>query len=143
MAKLTNPDQLPQEVEHALEELRAAHALRTLTDDESGTGVDRLPGGVYGFTYSPALANSPLFKDRDLRSYEGHKLADGSVILLGFLTPSDKEAFESNAGRVTLHLFAEPTGDADQLASIPVSRIENHVEYSQRGGQGLEIVVLG
>ena len=43
------------------EQLRAAHGVRLVTETEEGTGVDRLPGGVYGFTYSPGLPNAPLF----------------------------------------------------------------------------------
>ncbi len=32
------------------EQLRAAHGVRLVTEREEGTGVDRLPDGVYGFT---------------------------------------------------------------------------------------------
>src|SRR5919198_4598927 len=42
------------------------------------------PGGVYGFTYSPALPNAPLFAERRFRCYETHKLADGEVFIVGF-----------------------------------------------------------
>ena len=141
MADLQNPEPLAQDVQRAFEEIRAAHQLRPVTDDESGDGVDNLPNGVYGFTYSPALENFPLFKDRDLRSYEGHKLSDGSVVLLGFLTAADKKSFDGTAETATIHLFAEPKDDADELVSVPMSRVLGHVEYSQRGDQGLELTV--
>ena len=141
MADLQNPDSLTQDVQRAFEEIRSAHQLRPLTEDESGDGVDNLPKGVYGFTYSPALENFPLFKARDLRCYEGHKLADGSVVLLGFLTADEKQKLENTAEKATIHLFAEPTGDVDELVSLPMSRILSHVEYSQRGGKGLEVSI--
>ncbi len=138
---MPNPDSLAQDVQRAFEEIRSAHQLRPLTEDESGDGVDNLPKGVYGFTYSPALENFPLFKARDLRCYEGHKLADGSVVLLGFLTADEKQKLENTAEKVTIHLFAEPTGDVDELVTVPMSRVLGHVEYSQRGGKGLELSI--
>ena len=138
---MPNPDSLAQDVQRAFEEIRSAHQLRPLTEDESGDGVDNLPKGVYGFTYSPALENFPLFKARDLRCYEGHKLADGSVVLLGFLTADEKQKLENTAEKVTIHLFAEPTGDVDELVTLPMSRVLGHVEYSQRGGKGLELSI--
>ena len=141
MADLKNPESLTQDVQLAFEEIRSAHQLRPLTEDESGDGVDNLPKGVYGFTYSPALENFPLFKARDLRCYEGHKLADGSVVLLGFLTAEQKQKLENTTEKATIHLFAEPNGDVDELVTLPMSRVLGHVEYSQRGGKGLELSI--
>ncbi len=141
MAELQNPGSLTEDIQRAVDAIRSAHQLRPLTEEESGDGVDNLPRGVYGFTYSPALENFPLFQARDLRCYEGHKLADGSVVLLGFLTAEDKQTFETTAEKATIHLFAEPTGEVDELVSVPMSRVLGHVEYSQRGGKGLELSV--
>lgn len=141
MANLQNPEPLAQDVIRAFEEIRSAHELRPVTDEESGSGIDNLPAGVYGFTYSPALENFPLFKERDLRNYEGHKLKDGSVVILGFLTPDDKRTFEETTENATIHLFAEPKGDANELVNVPMSRVAGHVEYSQRGAMGLELTI--
>jgi hypothetical protein len=141
MAKLTNPEPLPQEATRELERIRSAHRLRALTETESGSGVNRLPNGVYGFTYSPAEENFPLFNDRDLRSFESHKLEDGSIFLLGFLTPEDQEAFEKTGGAPTIHLFPEPKGKAVHLACVPLARIVRHVENSVRKGTGLELLL--
>src|SRR6185436_6777088 len=41
--------------------LREAHQVRVVSEAEEGTGVNALPGGVYGFTYSPGLPSAPLF----------------------------------------------------------------------------------
>ena len=43
------------------EALRAAHGVRLVSGGEEGTGLNALPGGLYGFTYSPGLASAPLF----------------------------------------------------------------------------------
>ena len=141
MAKLTNPEPLSQEVTQELERLRSAHRLRAITDSESGSGVNRLPKGVYGFTYSPAEENFPLFNDRDLRSFESHKLEDGSIFLLGFLTPEDKGSFEKAGAGPTIHLFPEPKGNAVELVRVPLARIVRHVENSVRKGTGLELLL--
>lgn len=141
MAELQEPEPLEREVQRAFEEVRTARGLRPLTDEESGSGVDRLPNGVYGFTYSPALENFPLFRDRDLRSYEGHKLDDGSVLVLGFLIPEEKKVFETATENATIHLFPEPKDAATELVTVPTSRVVSHVEYSQRTGNGLELTI--
>jgi len=141
MAKLTNPEPLPQEVTQELERIRSAHRLRALTDTESGSGVNRLPNGVYGFTYSAAEENFPLFNDRDLRSFETHKLEDGRIFLLGFLTPEDEASFEKTAAGPTIHLFPEPKGNALQLVRVPLARVVRHVENSARKGTGLELLL--
>jgi hypothetical protein len=141
MAKLTNPEPLSQELTRELEQIRASYRLRALTESESGTGVNRLPNGVYGFTYSPAEDNFPLFQDRDLRSFEGHKLEDGSIFLLGFLTVDERNAFEKPGAGPTIHLFPEPKGPADQLVRVPLARIVRHVENSARKGTGLELLL--
>ena len=141
MAILTNPEPLPQEIQREFERLRSSYRLRALTPDESGTGVERLPRGVYGFTYSPAEENFPLFHDRDLRSYESHKLEDGAVILLGFLTPEERDAYEKPGKKLTIHLFAEPLESANQLVRVPMSRVLSHVESSARKGTGVELEV--
>ena len=68
----------------AQETLRQTHQVRLVSAAEEGSGVNALPGGVYGFTYSPALPNAPLFATRRYRSYETHKLASGEVLVIGF-----------------------------------------------------------
>lgn len=141
MAQLQNPESLAQEVQREFDQLRSANGVRELTEDESGTGVDRLPGGVYGFTYSACEDNFPLFRARDLRSFETHKLADGTVLLLGFLTPEDKKLFDDTTRRGTLHLLPEPKDSATLLVSLDTKRVSSHVENSARSGQGLEVTI--
>jgi hypothetical protein len=141
MANLTNPEPMAKEVLAAFETLRSAHRLRALTDAEDGSGIDRLPGGVFGFTYSPAENGFPIFNDRDLRSFETHKLEDGSVYLLGFLSSEEKEVLDETREQATIHLFPEPRGKATELVRVPLRRIVSHVENSARRGTGFEIVI--
>src|SRR5688572_12603324 len=66
------------------EALRIAHQVRLVSSPEEGTSVSNLPGGVYGYTYSPGLTGAPLFAVRRYRSYETHKLPSGDVYVIGF-----------------------------------------------------------
>ena len=77
------------------EALRLTHQVRIVAEDEEGTGVNALPGGVYGFTYSPGLASSPLFSVRRYRSYETHKLPSGVIYIIGFATPDEARALST------------------------------------------------
>jgi len=141
MAEVTIPEPLSDDVQKAFEAIRKEHALRELNEVESGDGIDNLPNGVFGFTYSPAQENFPLFNRRDLRSYEGHKLSDGSAILLGFLTADEKKSFDTTSGNETIHLFAEPEGEANLLVRVPMTRVLGSVEHSQRGNKGVELSI--
>jgi hypothetical protein len=128
-------------VEKQFEDLRSKNQVRALTEEESGTGIDRLPSGVYGFTYSPLSENYPLFRDHDMRSYEAHKLPDGSAVLLGFVTQGESMQMEAGRESVTIHLFPEPTGEASLFTAVPTNRVQSHVEHSNRSETGLEIVL--
>ena len=44
--------------------LRTAHQVRLVSAEEEGTSLSGLPGGVYGFSYSPGLPGAPLFAIR-------------------------------------------------------------------------------
>src|SRR6266850_4991487 len=84
------------------ETLRATHGVRVITAAEEGMGVNTLPGGVYGFTYSPALPNAPLWAERRYRSYETHKLAGGEILVIGFADVDAAAALASSNGEQTL-----------------------------------------
>ena len=132
----TNTQSTPEQ-----EQLRATHGVRVIADAEEGTGVNALPAGVYGFTYAPALESAPLFITRRFRSFETHKLRDGQVILIGFVTPADAEAMASSADAVEITLQPEPDDDATMLARVPYSRIRQHRQYAVRSGHGITLQV--
>src|SRR3954464_14459932 len=99
--------------------LRATHEVRLVTPEEEGMGVNALPGGVYGFTYSPALPNAPLFAERRFRSYETHKLASGEIFVIGFADVETAAALASAIGERTLQIQPEPDGTASVLVKVP------------------------
>jgi hypothetical protein len=123
------------------ESLRTAHLVRLVTSDEEGTGVNALPGGVYGFTYSPGLANAPLFATRRYRSYEIHKLASGDTFVVGFATREAAAALSSSLTDVTIQVQPEPEGTASVLVTIPYSRIRHHRQYAAPNQHGFPVTV--
>jgi len=105
-------------------------------------GVNSLPGGVYGFTYSPALPNAPLFAERRFRSYETHKLADGEVFVVGFADVETASALEASGGEQTLVIQPEPDATANVLVKVPYSRIRHHRQYAAPNQHGFTVTVV-
>lgn len=123
------------------ETLRAAHGVRLVSEAEEGTGVNALPEGVFGFTYSPGLPNAPVFAIRRYRSYEIHKVAGGDVFIVGFGGDDTRRQLEA-ASDATVSLHAEPEGDAGTLVMIPYSRIRHHRQHAAPNQQGFTVTVM-
>ena len=130
------PDRLDQE------EVRVSHGVRLVSGGEEGTGVNALPGGVYGYTYSPGLLNAPLFADRRFRSYETHKLPNGAVFVVAY---ADDETARQIAGAtssdVTVRVHAEPQPDAQVLVQIPYARIRQHRQHAAPNQEGFLVTL--
>ena len=123
------------------ESLRGAHQVRVVTDAEEGYGVDALPGGVYGFTYSPGLANAPLFAVRRYRSYETHKLPSGEVFVIGFAKADVARALSTSEAEMSLQIHPQPNDTFDTLVTIPYSRIRQHRQYAAPNQDGFNVTV--
>lgn len=123
----------------AQEALRQEHHVRIVTAEEEGSGVDTLPVGVYGFTYSPGLHNAPLFTTRRFRSFETHKI-DGEVFVVGFVTPEAAQQLAGGA-EATLVVQPEPDDQASAIVKIPYSRIRFHKQYSAPNQHGFTVTV--
>jgi hypothetical protein len=119
--------------------LRARHQLRLVSGAEEGTGVDALPGGTYGFTYSPGLPNAPLFAVRRYRSYETHKLVDGETFLIGFTTP--QSAAQVDAGEATILVQPEQDEEATVMVRISYARIKRHRGYAAPNERGFQVTL--
>lgn len=122
--------------------LREKHQVRLLHDPEDGTGLPRLPNGVYGYTYAPAVGEAPLFHQYKYQSFEVHKLEDGTIVLIGFVTPENAARIAASEP-VKLRLLPDPTDQAPSIVALPLWRIQRFKEYSARDGQGLEVELSG
>jgi hypothetical protein len=125
------------------EPLRAAHQVRIVTPDEEGVPVNRLPGGVYGFTYSPGLPNAPLFAVRRFRSYEIHKLASGETYVVGFADLDTARQLETAGTEITIQVQPEPSAAANELVTVPYARIRQHRQYAAPNQEGFRVTVAG
>ena len=123
------------------ESLRGAHQVRIVTDAEEGNGVNNLPGGVYGFTYSPGLPNAPLFAARRYRSYETHKLPSGDVFVIGFAKADSARELSTATEEMTLQIHPQPEGDYGTLVTIPYSGIRHHRQYAAPNQDGFTVTV--
>ena len=123
------------------EALRVAHQVRLVTEAEEGHGVNALPGGVYGFTYSPGLPNAPLFAVRRYRSYETHKLPGGDVFVIGFAKKAIASELSTAAAEMTLQIHPQAEGEHDTLVTIPYSRIRHHRQYAAPNQDGFTVTV--
>ena len=121
--------------------LRLAHQVRLVSEAEEGTGVNALPGGVYGFTYSPGLLNAPLFAVRRYRTYETHKLPGGDVFVIGFAKPDVAREQSTASQEMTLQIHPMPEGDYQTLVTIPYSRIKHHRQYAAPNQDGFTVTV--
>jgi hypothetical protein len=123
------------------EALRTVHRVRLVDTAEEGTGVNALPGGVFGFTYSPGLPNAPLFAVRRYRSFETHKRASGDVFVIGFVTREASGQMTASDSDVPVQLQPEPDGSADTLVAVPYSRIRQHRQYAAPNQHGFAVIL--
>ncbi len=123
------------------ETLRSAHRVRIVTAEEEGGGVNALPAGVYGYTYSPGLTNAPLFATRRYRSFEIHKVPEGEVFVVGFVSADAARELSSAPADVSVQMQAAPDEQATTLATIPYSRIRHHRQYAAPNQQGFAVTV--
>jgi hypothetical protein len=123
------------------EGLRTTHGVRLVAPAEEGTGLNALPGGVYGFTYSPGLPNAPLFATRRYRSYETHKLAGGETYIIGFALPDDAARISTAIEDLTIRIQPQPEDGAVALVRIPYARIRQHRQYAAPNQHGFTVTV--
>jgi hypothetical protein len=123
------------------EALRIAHQVRLVGAEEEGNSVSVLPGGVYGFTYSPGLPAAPLFAVRRYRSYETHKLPSGDVYVIGFAKTDVVRTLSTTTEEMTLQIHPQPEGEYGTLVTIPYSRIRHHRQYAAPNQDGFTVTV--
>jgi len=121
--------------------LRTAHQVRLVSPQEEGNSVSALPGGVYGFTYSPGLPGAPLFAVRRYRSYETHKLPGGDVFVIGFAKSDVARALSIATEAMTLQIHPQPEAEYGTLVTIPYSRIRHHRQYAAPNQDGFTVTV--
>ncbi len=124
------------------EKLRAERKLRPLNRAEEGSAIDLLAGGVYGFTYSPGTEGVPLYSNWTFQCFEAHKLFNGSLHLLGYLSDADFQAFESSKATTELKLYPDLYEDARKFVSVPQERVLKAKPASRDQGNFVSFLCL-
>jgi hypothetical protein len=138
MSRVTYTDQTATQAQDAL---RGTNKVRLVTEAEEGTGVNALPAGVYGFTYSPGLASAPLFAVRRYRTFEIHKTA-GDTLVIAFATADDAGQLQSALEEITIRLQPQPEDGRETLVQVPYSRIRQHRQYAAPNQHGFTVTVV-
>jgi hypothetical protein len=120
--------------------LRARNKVRLVEDKEEGLGVDHLPNGVYGFSYAPQQG-TPLFGQKMFRNFEVHKLADGAVHIVGFVTEKEYTQLSLSNDPIELKLYPDPYEESVKAASVPIDRVTKHAEPSRDNGNFLKLQI--
>jgi hypothetical protein len=121
--------------------LRDKYQLRVVSSEEEGCGVDALPNGVYGFTYSPGLPSAPMFATRRYRNYETQKRADGSTYVLGFTSPEVAAQLDAGVEEVTVELFPEPSDDAAVHVALAYARMIQNRQHAAPNQESFTAVI--
>lgn len=104
-------------------------------------GVNALPVGVYGYTYSPGLPNAPLFAVRRFRSYETHKLGS-DVYVIGYADVDTAVQVASALDSISIRVRPEAASEADVIVQIPYSRIRQHRQYAAPNQDGFAVTLV-
>jgi hypothetical protein len=135
------PAPAPDPAEEARARLRQTHQVDLISVADEGTGLDRAPCGVYGFTYAPGHVNAPLFRKRSYHSYEIHKLPNGAALIIGYVPEAVAAAVASGRESLQFRLRPEPEAEAQTLIAIPADRVTWFREHSIREPAGWELRV--
>jgi hypothetical protein len=121
--------------------LREAHRVRPLTEQEEGSGILRLPAGVFGYTHAPATENAPLFCAPTSHSFEVHRLQD-SAVLLAYVDKQAGAVLEHAPEDCKVTAYPFPVEQAPVLVAIEWSRlhlIKRYVTPNEEGGIDLQV----
>ena len=136
MSKATHNSLLPER-----QALREGSGLRIVTSKEEGTDVQHLPAGVYGFTGAPAASEIPLFIKPYFECFEIHKLADGPVAWVGYVTGDELANYERGGAPVTLDLYPDPYDKSTFLLRVPDGRVERRKPPTRDKGNSMRIQI--
>ena len=135
MEKLPDVQAVPKD----MLELRHAHQLRRLTEQEDGIKIQDAPNGTYGF--SMCKVESLTAKRGNTFSLEIHKHQDGIVYYVGYASDEDIEKYL--ARHKNFHIQTSPhTGDkASSLFEIPIEFVSKCEERPVKDGVLFDLYV--
>lgn len=121
--------------------LRARLGLRAIRAEEEGRNIGNQAAGVYGFTGAPASDEMPIFIQPFFRCTEVHRLSDGEVAMVGYVTDQERVAFEAGSEPASIHLYPDPWRDSNCLISVPLGRVDRRKPPARDEGNPMMVEV--
>lgn len=108
--------------------LRSKYELRLLDPAESQLRISEIPRGVYGFTspYGVKYGNPHLWRFANTRrSFEIHKLSDGTVYVVGFIGSDTAKQLklDKRPKDFQFTLYADQWAKSQEIISLPLSQL--------------------
>ena len=133
--------ELPADVQKELQAARSRNGVKPLSIEDEGSTLAGLPDSVYGYTYSPVNESTPLFIQRTYQSFEIHKLTEGIVHVLGYMTADDAALAKGHSEPVDVKLYPEPYANATKLVEVSLERILRAKPVSRIDGNYMPITL--
>lgn len=113
-----------------LDQVRANHKVVPVSKEDEGRSWSKISNGVFGFTYTPASRDGGIFIKQPRDSYEMHKLADGSLHILGYTKPEHAKLI-AQKDAVEVELYPQPREGYGELVIVPHARISSAKELNR------------
>jgi hypothetical protein len=119
-------------------ELRKAHQLRPLTEQEAGTKIQALPNGIYGFSMCSVVSLSAKRGNTFSLEIQKH---DGIVYYVGYAADEDIEKYLTR--KKNFHVLTSPHSRerASSLFEIPVEFVSKCEERPLGDGYLFDLFV--
>ena len=124
-----------------LEAIRARKQLTLVSPAQEGEPIGMLPDNVYGFTYSPLSQSTPLFAKHTKQSFEVHKMLQGDVHLIGYVTTAEAEKFLIGREAMEIHLYPEPHAESTAMIELPLDRLVKAKPLSRADGNYMPVSI--
>jgi hypothetical protein len=108
--------------QNSIEQLRAANRVVPVSKEDEGISWSKISNSVYGFTYTPGSSDGGFFMKPSRSSFEMHKLADGTLHIVGYTTTEFAEKLKSK-GAQDIEVFPEVRDQYNVLVTIPHARL--------------------
>ncbi|MCX6593830.1 MAG: hypothetical protein NTZ56_20130 [Acidobacteria bacterium] len=121
--------------------IRTKNGLSPVPAASEGLSRNRVPNGTFGFTSAPGEPDGGLYSKQIFQSFEIHKLADGSIQILGYVTAQEAEMFHGGLQTLDVHMYPAVREAADTLISLPWARIRRSLPVSRIDGNYLPVTI--
>lgn len=122
------------------EQLRATNKVVPVSKEDEGRSWGKISNGVFGFSYTPASKDGGMFAKPSRDVFELHKLADGSLHIVGYTTAEYAQAI-AGKGAVEVELYPNERESYNKLVVLPHARISSAKDLNRDDFNKLKAVL--